>query len=84
MQATDGYYLLKGTLLDLWYKPTAHTVAWLEIRGSFWADKWLQSGAEHDPCKILALLPQNLDSFCKTLSMTDSVTSSCFVLSGRI
>ena len=41
-------------------------------------------GAEHDPCKILALLPQNLDLFCKTLSMTDSVTSSCFVLSGRI
>jgi hypothetical protein len=29
-------------------------------------------------CKILALLPQNLDLFCNTLSMTDRVTDPCF------
>jgi hypothetical protein len=35
-------------------------------------------GAEHDSCKILALLPQGLGFLSKNLFMTDTVTGPCF------
>jgi putative transposase len=41
-------------------------------------------GFEHEKRKILALLPQGLDLFCKTPSMTDNVTGPCFSPSDHV